>query len=202
MLARRIATSLLPFCALAALAACATTPASSPMSPPRSEPVGEASGGSASAAAGAGDTAQTRVETRRLGGNELEGSWALRSATDGAGARVAELFPELPAEAAAAQPGGKVVATLEFDTEGRVSAYAGCNRMAGSYRVSRDRLTLDLSMMTKRGCPDPLNRADAVLSERLSAAFRAAILEGMPLQLRLVAEDGSVYVFERVPMRL
>lgn len=202
MFARRIAHSLLPFCALAALAACAATPASSPTPSPLSEPVGAASRGAAPAGAGPGDIARTRVETRRLSGNELEGGWALRSATDAAGTRVAELFPELSAEAAAAQPGGKLEATLEFDTEGRVSAYAGCNRMAGSYRVSRDRLTLDLSMMTKRACPDPLNRADAALSERLSAGFRATIVEGMPLQLRLVAEDGSEYVFARVPMRL
>lgn len=202
MLARRIATSLLPLCTLAALAACAATPAPSPASPPLSEPVGDASAGSGSAGAGSGESAQARADTRRLSGNELEGGWALRGATDAAGARVAELFPELPAEAAAAQPGGKLEVTLEFDTEGRVSAYAGCNRMAGSYRVGRDRLTLDLSMMTKRACPDPLNRADAALSERLSAGFRATILEGMPVQLRLVAEDGSVYVFERVPTRL
>ena len=57
-------------------------------------------------------------------------------------------------------------------------------------------------MMTKRGCPDPLNRVDAELSERLSAGFRAVIFEGMPLQLRLTAEDGSVYRFERVPTAL
>lgn len=202
MPARRIAPSLLPLCALLALTACAGTPASSPAPAPGPGAATEAPGGATSPGTGSGETPQAGADTRRLSGNELEGSWALRSATDAAGARIDALFPEVPAEVAAAQPGGKLEATLEFDTEGRVSAYAGCNRIAGSYKVVRDRLTLSLTMMTKRGCPDPLNRVDAELSERLSAGFRAVIFEGMPLQLRLTAEDGSVYRLERVPTAL
>ena len=200
---RRFATSLLPLCALVALTACAAAPPPSSAPPPASGAIAEAPGAAASPAASSGETAQAQVKTRRLSGNELEGSWALRSATDAAGARIEALFPQMPAEAAAAQPGGKFEAVIEFDTTGRVSAYAGCNRMAGSYRASRgDRLTLDLSMMTKRGCPDPLNLADAALSERLSASFRAVIVEGAPLQLRLTAEDGSEYMFEWMPTQL
>ena len=205
MSVRRIASSLLPCCAFIALAACAATqaPPTAPAAP--SEPAGSAASAPESPAPSAapdGDLPVAQLKTRRLSANELEGGWVLRTATDAAGARIDELFPALSADAAAAQPGGKIEATLEFDTEGRVSAYAGCNRMSGSYQAAGGRLTLDLSMMTKRGCPDPLNRADAALSERLSAGFRATILERMPLQLRLVAEDGSVYMFERVPMRL
>lgn len=199
MSVRRIAPSLLPLCAFVALAACAAAPAPS-VAPPASVAVGDP--GAAPAPGADATTAQTRPQTRRLSGNELEGGWALRRATDAAGARIEALFPQMPAEAAAAQPGGKFETVIEFDTTGRVSAYAGCNRMAGTYKASRDRLSLDLSMMTKRGCPDPLNHADAALSQRLGAGFRAVILEGMPLQLRLTAEDGSVYLFERVPMQL
>ena len=90
---------------------------------------------------------------------------------------------------------------LTFDRE-RISAHAGCNRMSGNYRSTRDSLTLDLSVMTKMRCPDPLNQADATLSERLTGRFRAELLEGMPVRLRLTAEDGSVYVFDARPLNL
>lgn len=185
MSAHRIALSLLPLCAAMALSACATS------MPPDSTPRGGGTVGTTPAPATGGDAQMARAETRRLTPDELSntGGWTLRTASGADGARVAALFPE----------GHEAV--LTFDRE-RVSAHAGCNRISGSYRSTRDSLTLDLSVMTKMRCPDPLNQADAALSERLTGRFRAELLEGMPVRLRLTAEDGSVYVFEARPLQL
>ncbi len=43
-------------------------------------------------------------------------------------------------------------ATLAFSEEGRVAAYAGCNRMGGSYTVKGKVLTLSQMMSTRMAC--------------------------------------------------
>ncbi len=43
-------------------------------------------------------------------------------------------------------------ATVAFDEEGRVSAYAGCNRIGGAYTVSGDVVEVSRMMSTRMAC--------------------------------------------------
>jgi heat shock protein HslJ len=50
--------------------------------------------------------------------------------------------------------------TLEV-TDGRLSAYSGCNRGSGAVHVSEGRLAIDALEVTRRECPEPIGSFDA-----------------------------------------
>lgn len=58
--------------------------------------------------------------------------------------------------------------TLEF-VDGRVSAYAGCNRSSGSADLAGGRLTVSELASTMMGCPPPFGDADGWLARFLDA---------------------------------
>lgn len=43
---------------------------------------------------------------------------------------------------------------LNFSPDGRVAGVAGCNRLAGSYAVAGDKVTIGPLAMTQMACPD------------------------------------------------
>lgn len=129
------------------------------------------------------------------GGNGASGSnpsaslagyhWQLAAATDKAGTAIAPLRTsgdEKP---------------VQIDFADNFSAYAGCNRMAGSYSVQGSTLSIGSLASTMIGCPPALAQRDQTL---------AALLE-KPLTIRshssdslvLVSANGDVLNFVGVP---
>lgn len=86
---------------------------------------------------------------------------------------------------AAAEPGGDVT----FAAGGRISGATTCNLYGGTYRAQGgSRLTIELGMMTRRGCHGVALDRERALIEAF-AATRAFRIEGATLVL--AGEDGS-----------
>ena len=72
---------------------------------------------------------------------------------------------ELNGRPAAMGAGGRP-ATLQFDEEGRVAGFGGCNRIAGPYAMTGDSLRLGPLVMTRMACSEGME---------LETAFAAAL---------------------------
>jgi heat shock protein HslJ len=73
-------------------------------------------------------------------------------------------------------------------TEGRVSGFAGCNQITGSYEVQGDALQFLQMAMTRKACPQGMD-----LERQLGPALeevRGYTISGSTLELR--SEDGGV----------
>lgn len=111
--------------------------------------------------------------------------WQLASATDKSCSDISQLHT-----ASGEKP-------VQLDFADNFSAYAGCNRMAGSYSVQGSTLSIGSLASTLIGCPPALAQRDQTL---------AALLE-KPLTIRsqdssnlvLVAANGEVLRFAGVP---
>lgn len=78
---------------------------------------------------------------------------------------------------------------VSFDGNGRISAYAGCNRMVANAALVGDIITLSPIMSTKMACPEALMKADMALATALARATRFSVSEEM---LVLLADNGAI----------
>lgn len=61
---------------------------------------------------------------------------------------------------------------------GRVTATAGCNRMAGGYKRDGVSITFTQMAMTRMACPPPLMQREDALAKALGAVAQWRIVEG------------------------
>lgn len=94
------------------------------------------------------------------------------------------------------QPFADGLATVAFSDEGRVSAYAGCNRMGGSYTVDGQQLAISQMMSTRMACfPQQKLIDEQALADALSKATRVSVKQD---KATLSGADGVVAVLWRV----
>jgi heat shock protein HslJ len=81
------------------------------------------------------------------------------------------------------------VATLELTLDGkRVAGFAGCNRMAGTYELNGDSLTLGPLAMTRMACAKGME-----LEQRFTAALEQTRVYRLSARgLELVGQRGSL----------
>ncbi|MCZ7589673.1 MAG: META domain-containing protein [Gaiella sp.] len=79
--------------------------------------------------------------------------------------------------------------TAEFTPKLRVSGSAGCNRFAGSYRVSGRTIRISPSATTMMACAGPIQRQETAFLNALSSARSFAVRRGI---LLLRSSDGRV----------
>lgn len=96
-----------------------------------------------------------------------------------------------------APPAGAETATLRLEG-GRVSAFAGCNRLAGGYSIAGDRLRLGPLAGTMMACPEPAASLEKAYVAALAGelAFR---IEDARLTLSRAGEAAPALVFEMAP---
>lgn len=111
--------------------------------------------------------------------------WQLASATTAAGQPIASLQ-------ANAGP-----APVELSFGETFSAYAGCNRMVGSYQLTGDTLRVGSLMSTMIGCPPALDQRDRTLGAALEKPL--TIRTRTAQQLVLVTAQGDVLDFTGTP---
>ncbi|MGI9367186.1 MAG: META domain-containing protein [Rhizobiaceae bacterium] len=76
---------------------------------------------------------------------------------------------------------------IQFQSEGRVSGFAGCNRFFGSYESSGDSLSFGVLGATKMMCPPEAMDQEQTLFENLS---RVATYQRDQQRLTLIDKDG------------
>lgn len=76
---------------------------------------------------------------------------------------------------------------IQFQSEGRVSGFAGCNRFFGSYESSGDSLSFGVLGATKMMCPPEAMDREQTLFENLS---RVATFQRDQQRLTLIDKDG------------
>lgn len=97
---------------------------------------------------------------------------------------------------ASTQPFADGNARVAFDEKGRISAYAGCNRMGGSYTVNGNELAISRMMSTRMACfPEQKIRDEQALAEALAKVTRVTIAQDKAM---LSSADGVVLVLWRV----
>lgn len=97
---------------------------------------------------------------------------------------------------ASTQPFADGNARVAFDEKGRISAYAGCNRMGGSYTVNGNELAISRMMSTRMACfPEQKMLDEQALAEALSKVTRVTIAQDKAM---LSSADGVVLVLWRV----
>ena len=79
--------------------------------------------------------------------------------------------------------------TVSFDDNGRLSAYAGCNRMAANATLVGDTITVSPIMSTKMACPEALMKTDMALAAALARANGFSV-SGETLVL--LADNGAI----------
>lgn len=84
---------------------------------------------------------------------------------------------------------------LRFE-RGRVSGFAGCNRLTGLCTVERERLVLGPLAGTMMACPGPAMEIEHALKIALNGTARYAIAGD---ELRVTAESGVVLTFAAEP---
>ena len=115
------------------------------------------------------------------GGASVEGRvWRLAS------------LPGQDASSLAAVPGG---VTVEL-AGGSLRAFAGCNRMRGSYTVEGDQVKVGALAGTMMACPEPLMAVEDAVKRALTGTLRYAVAGD---RLTLTSSDGSALVFDAVP---
>jgi heat shock protein HslJ len=88
-------------------------------------------------------------------------------------------------------------ATLSFGREGRLSAYAGCNRMAASYVYHAGALEIGPLISTKMACMPETKMRD---EQALGAALNQQRLTLVATQNGLALMRGNAKVMELVPL--
>jgi heat shock protein HslJ len=78
--------------------------------------------------------------------------------------------------------GAERVPHLEFHRDGRVTGFGGCNRLAGTYEVDGNRLTLGPLAATKMACADVMD-------------IESAFVEGLGQVQRWQIENGRLGLF-------
>jgi heat shock protein HslJ len=76
-----------------------------------------------------------------------------------------------------------IAATVQFDDSGRVSMYAGCNRMNGQYTEADGSLTLSTVMSTKMACSPPEAAVEAAMLSVLDEGETEYLIDGDTLTL-------------------
>jgi heat shock protein HslJ len=77
---------------------------------------------------------------------------------------------------------------------GRVDGFSGCNRLMGSYKIDRDRITLGPLAGTMMACAPPAMALEDEVKRALSGTFRYAITDD---RLTLSRASGPKLVFQR-----
>lgn len=80
--------------------------------------------------------------------------------------------------------------------DGSLQAFAGCNRLRGSYAIEGDQLRLGPVAGTMMACPEPAMTVENAVKAALTGTPRFAV-DGD--RLTLTATSGADLVFERVP---
>jgi heat shock protein HslJ len=73
--------------------------------------------------------------------------------------------------------------TLEFLEDGKMSGFAGCNRMTGTYAVSGNRLTFGAIATTRKLCPPAMMDPETKYLAALARARRFALDEAGRLSI-------------------
>lgn len=87
--------------------------------------------------------------------------------------------------------------SVRFDA-GRVSGFGGCNRLAGSYTLDGDRLTLAPLAATMMACPPPAGSIETAFKEAFRGTLGARVVEGR-LVLAGESRANPELVFEAAP---
>ncbi len=80
--------------------------------------------------------------------------------------------------------------TINFNTNGKVSGYNGCNNYSASYSISDNSLEIGMMMTTERYCEDEL-QVDGKLMKKLKEAERFELIDN-----KLVFLKGSEKIIE------
>lgn len=87
------------------------------------------------------------------------------------------------------------IATVAFDEDGRIAAYAGCNRMAGRYTVRGHVLDISQLMATRMACmPAKKMQDEQALADALGKVTQVDIVDD---KATLKGADGVVIVLWR-----
>ena len=76
---------------------------------------------------------------------------------------------------------------VQFEPDGKLGGYAGCNRFFGSYELIEGKLVFGPVAATRMACPEPANSLEISFLEALSATSTAARAES---RLALKDEQG------------
>jgi heat shock protein HslJ len=87
--------------------------------------------------------------------------------------------------------------TIRFEG-GRLQGFGGCNQLAGSYSIDRDRVTLGPLAGTMMACPQPAMEVETAFKKALTGALRFYVVEGR-LTLASESDADPRLVFEAVP---
>lgn len=79
---------------------------------------------------------------------------------------------------------------------GAVQAFAGCNRLRGSFTIDGDRLTFAPMAGTAMACPPPVGAVEDAVVRALAGTQRFAVAGDT---LRLVSAGGDTIAFARIP---
>lgn len=92
------------------------------------------------------------------------------------------------------QPFADGNATVAFSEDGRISAYAGCNRMGGAYTVKGKVLTISQLVSTRMACyPQQKLIDEQALADALGKVTKVDIKEGQD-KATLSGADGVAVV--------
>lgn len=98
---------------------------------------------------------------------------------------------------ASTQPFADGNATVAFDEDGRISAFAGCNRMAGSYTVKGRVLNISRLMSTRMACfPQQKLMDEQALAESLAKVTKVEVKQD---KATLSGADGVALVLWNLP---
>ena len=87
--------------------------------------------------------------------------------------------------------------TIRFEG-GRLQGFGGCNQLAGSYSIDRDRVTLGPLAGTMMACPPPAMAVETAFKNALTGALRSHVVEGR-LTLASESDADPRLAFEAVP---
>jgi len=99
----------------------------------------------------------------------------------------------LPGQTPAAIAALAQAPTARFES-GRVTGFAGCNRLTGSYTLQENRLTIGGVAGTMMACPEPAMSIERALHAALTGTLSYAIAGD---RLSLTAGSGAVLLFDK-----
>jgi len=77
---------------------------------------------------------------------------------------------------------------LEFQPDGRVAGYSGCNSVSGTWKLEGDAVRLGPLIMTKRACPGARDEMERRFMQAVGGNARLSIVGG---RLVAVGEGGA-----------
>lgn len=97
-----------------------------------------------------------------------------------------------------APPAGRAGVTLDFESDGRVSGQAPCNRFHAGYRIEADRITFSTGALTRMFCGEDIMRAEQRFMQILGGGSGWRISGNT---LTLVADSGAMVTAIRAGAR-